>query len=72
MGRPIYPYELSDPDFSWLISNFLETNPEYTAIESTCLPVVFVSAGDPAFFDESLPYPPAVIEEDDQSDAREE
>jgi hypothetical protein len=42
MGRPIYPYELGDPDFSWLISHFQENNPEYKVVENTCLPVVFI------------------------------
>lgn len=44
MGRPIYNYELSDPDFSWLINNFKETHPEYSLIESSGLPLVFVSS----------------------------
>jgi len=42
MGRPISPYELSDPDFSWLISNFEENNPQYRKFEYTGLPVVFI------------------------------
>lgn len=42
MGRPIYPYELNDPDFSWLISSFQESFPEYSFIENSCLPVVFI------------------------------
>ncbi|MCO6430769.1 MAG: hypothetical protein J5J00_07900 [Deltaproteobacteria bacterium] len=44
MGRPIYSYELSDPDFSWLISNFRENHPDYSALESSSLPVVFISS----------------------------
>lgn len=42
MGRPIYPYELSDPDFSWLLNTFRESHPEYFLVEDTCLPVVFI------------------------------
>lgn len=42
MGRPIYSYELGDPDFSWLISNFQEHHPDYGVIEHSCLPVVFI------------------------------
>ncbi|RMG39819.1 MAG: hypothetical protein D6719_12415 [Candidatus Dadabacteria bacterium] len=42
MGRPVYPYELSDPDFTWLINNFQENNPDYCPIENSILPVVFV------------------------------
>jgi len=52
MGRPLYPYELGDPDFSWLISHFLETRPEFVLMEASCLPVVFLpvggGAGEPA------------------------
>ena len=54
MGRPVYPYELGDPDFTWLISNFRENNPTFTPVENTCLPVVFIGeategAEDPEF-----------------------
>ena len=42
MGRPLYPYELGDPDFSWLLSSFQENNPGWIMVESTCLPVVLV------------------------------
>jgi hypothetical protein len=57
MGRPIYPHELGDPDFSWLISSFREHHPEYIFVESTCLPVVFIH--DSGNLDRSLlPAPP--------------
>ena len=42
MGRPVYPYELADPDFSWLITNFQENFPEYSFVENGTLPVVFI------------------------------
>lgn len=44
MGRPLYPYELGDPDFSWLLSSFQENNPGWVMIESTCLPVVLLQS----------------------------
>ena len=44
MGRPIFTFELSDPDFAWLISNFKESHPQYNALESSSLPVVFISS----------------------------
>jgi hypothetical protein len=47
MGRPIYNYELSDPDFAWLINNFKENHPEYTFVESSGLPVLFVPSSVP-------------------------
>ena len=48
MGRPIYSYELGDPDFSWLISNFRESRPEYTLVESDSLPLVFIESVMPS------------------------
>ena len=42
MGRPIYPHELEDPDFAWLISTYRENHPHCSPVESTCLPIVFI------------------------------
>ena len=42
MARPMYPHELGDADFSWLISTFLEQHPNYIQLDSTCLPVVLL------------------------------
>ena len=42
MGRPVYSHELSDPDFSWLITSFQENNPQYNLVDSSCLPIVFI------------------------------
>lgn len=42
MGRPIFPHELGDPDFAWLVTSFLENNPSYALIEVTNLPMVFI------------------------------
>ena len=67
MGRPVYPHELSDSDFSWLINNYRESHPQITVIESSCLPVVLIR-------DESVkttedvpvtPMPPPVDEDGD-------
>ena len=43
MARAIYPHELADPDFAWLISNFRDNNPDYAMVEASCLPVSLVS-----------------------------
>ena len=43
MVRPIYAHEMCDPDFSWLINTFRESNPEYVAVESSCLPVILIN-----------------------------
>ena len=45
MGRPVYVYELNDPDFCWLISHFQESNPGYFMTESGSLPVIFIKEG---------------------------
>lgn len=45
MGRPVYPYELSDPDYYWLVSHFEETYPDYFIFEDGAQPVVFIREG---------------------------
>ena len=55
MGRPVYTYELSDPDLSWLVSNFQENNPNYILIENSCLPVSFFKGADSAVQSENFP-----------------
>ncbi len=42
MARPIYPHELADADFSWLMNSFRENNPHCAVVESSCLPVVLI------------------------------
>jgi hypothetical protein len=42
MARPIYPHELSDPDFQWLINSYKESRPGLALVDSTCLPLVIV------------------------------
>lgn len=43
MGRPVFPHELIDPDFTWLITNYRDSHPQSVSVESTCLPVVFIA-----------------------------
>ena len=42
MARPIYPHELSDPDFQWLINSYKESRSGLAVVDSTCLPLVIV------------------------------
>jgi hypothetical protein len=56
MARPVYPYELHDPDFCWLIDNFRENNPQYIMYEDTCLPLVFIETGGIAATLAGLPF----------------
>jgi hypothetical protein len=63
MGRPLYPYELGDPDFSWLLMSFQENNPDWIMVESTSLPVVLINS---SIIRSSLPagLPPRATSED--------
>jgi hypothetical protein len=42
MARGIYPHELSDPDFQWLIKNYCETSAPVAVVDAGCLPLVMV------------------------------
>jgi hypothetical protein len=42
MARGIFPHEIADPDFQWLIKNYCETNGPVAVVDSGCLPVVMV------------------------------
>lgn len=65
MARPVYSHELTDPDFSWLLSNFQESHPNYVLVESPCLPLVL-------FLQENVLPEPAVegffADESDEAD----
>lgn len=54
MGRPIFPYELEDPDFSWLISKYREENPICSAVEAACLPYILLPGEDKASFQRDI------------------
>ncbi|RIL09040.1 MAG: hypothetical protein DCC75_07495 [Proteobacteria bacterium] len=47
MGRPIYQHELGDPDFNWLISRFMEKNPDYQVLDSSAAPVILIKHDKP-------------------------
>jgi hypothetical protein len=42
MARAIFPHEVMDPDFQWLIKNYCESGPPVAVIDSGCLPLVLV------------------------------
>ncbi|MEY4669151.1 MAG: hypothetical protein RL518_1850 [Pseudomonadota bacterium] len=42
MARGIFPHEISDPDFQWLIKNYCETRGPVAVVDSGCLPLVMV------------------------------
>jgi hypothetical protein len=47
VARAIFPHELQDPDFAWLIDSFRESNPDVFLVEGPCIPVTFVRSGSP-------------------------
>ena len=42
MARAIFPHEVMDPDFQWLIKNFCESGPPVAVVDSGCLPLVMI------------------------------
>ena len=42
MARPIYSHEMTDPDFQWLIKNYMEKSAPVAVVDSGCLPLVMV------------------------------
>lgn len=75
MGRPVYPHELNDPDFAWLISSYKEANPGVSVVDSTCLPVVFIEHSTKVIVEEEAtaagePPVPIAIGEPAKQDAK--
>jgi hypothetical protein len=46
MARPIYPHELADPDFQWLLNSYRENRPGVAMVDCSCLPLVMVKLED--------------------------
>lgn len=44
MDRAVYQYELTDPDFAWLLRTFQESNPDYYFATSPYQPVTLIRA----------------------------
>jgi hypothetical protein len=57
MARPIFPHELSDPDFQWLLNSYRESRGPVALVEMSCLPLVMVllETAEPALQGE-VPY----------------
>ena len=71
MARPVFPYELDDPDFSWLMSRFREEHPEYVLLDQVTLPLRLIKIPEMVMpgFAPALPMPPNY---DDASSEHEE
>jgi hypothetical protein len=61
MARPIYPHELSDPDFQWLLNSYRESRGQVAVVDMSCLPLVMVllETGDPIPVEDAS-YEPAI------------
>ena len=68
MARPVYPHELSDPDFSWLLSSYRESHPELFVVEITCLPVTLVTVSGEEFKRGGIPVDAFVASDADARD----
>ncbi len=70
MGRPVYPHELNDPDFTWLLNSFRESNPHCVVVDSPCMPVVIFREGSPLLDAAEVEKPevPAAFEADEAED----
>lgn len=72
MARAVYPHEITDPDFQWLLNNYCESHPNAFKLDSGSLPVVIITGTEVqsdrsgAFQQEQvLPLPPEVAEDGD-------
>lgn len=61
MARPIFPHELSDPDFQWLLNSYRESRGQVALVEMSCLPLVMVllDTAEPTL-QPDVPYDPAL------------
>jgi len=46
MARPVYPHELVDQDYQWLINSYRESHPEAILVDMSCLPAVLILLED--------------------------
>ncbi len=74
MARAVFPHEITDPDFQWLINTYCESHPGSFRLDSNCLPVVIITgneslsdSGSAFQQDPLLALPPGSTDEADQS-----
>lgn len=48
MARAVFPHEMTDPDFQWLINAYCESHPAACRFETSCLPVVIILCDEKA------------------------
>lgn len=59
MARAVFQHELSDPDFTWLLTTFQERHPEYFTVDGSALPITLVKGVLPTPAS-NLPIPPTL------------
>lgn len=62
MARGIFPHEISDPDFQWLIKNYCETRGPVAVVDIGCLPLVMVLLDENAAAVSSTPLTAEMID----------
>jgi len=55
MARAVFPHELTDPDFQWLLNSYCEAHPAAWRFETSCLPVVIILCDEKAVVTEPHP-----------------
>ena len=61
MARAVYPHEVTDPDFQWLLNNYCESHPGAFKLDSGSLPVVIITGSEPAPSQEAAFQPDEVL-----------
>lgn len=74
MARAVFPHEITDPDFQWLLNTYCETHPTALRLDTSCLPVVIILCDEKIpgseridSGEEMLALPPGGVAEPDSS-----
>lgn len=55
MARAVFPHEITDPDFQWLLNSYCEAHPAACRVETGCLPIVIILSDEKAMVAEPHP-----------------
>jgi hypothetical protein len=74
MARAVFPHEITDPDFQWLINTYCEAHPMALRLDTSCMPVVIIlcdekvsSTNEATPPDAVMALPPGTSEDADSS-----
>lgn len=70
MARAVYPHEITDPDFQWLLNNYCESHPGAFKLDMGSLPVVILAGNETAAIPEAVfqPDEPLALPPDPKAD----